>query len=64
MTQSTWVQARPEAFSESIKWAALCTCLKELGIDIDEEYELRTLIYEWATQRIRSLRESRMLGDK
>ena len=64
MNPTTWIQARPEAVSELKKWRALRTYLKRMSINIDDEYELRTLLQEWADQRILKLRESEMLGNK
>ena len=64
MNPTTWIQARPEAVSELKKWRALRTYLKKMSINIDDEYELRTLLQEWADQRILKLRESEMLGNK
>lgn len=64
MNPTTWIQARPEAVGELKKWRVLRTYLKKMSINIDDEYELRTLLQEWADQRILKLRESEMLGNK
>ena len=64
MNPTTWIQARPQAVSELKKWRVLRTYLKKMSINIDDEYELRTLLQEWADQRILKLRESEMLGNK
>jgi len=57
---------RPEAFREDRCWLDICESLKRVGLDMDDEFELKSMMIEWADQRVRRKQEDIMIrrGDR